>query len=671
MRPVLALSTPVPVYRRDIDGLRATAVLAVLLFHAFPTLLPGGFVGVDIFFVISGYLITGILLRNLARGDLQLFDFYQHRVRRIFPALICVLAACMAAGWLVLFAGEYAQLGRHVTASAVFASNFSLLNESGYFDVAAETKPLLHLWSLAVEEQFYVLWPPLLWLAWKLRVAPLGLAACCVVASFGICLWLAAHDQAADFFSPAARFWEILVGAVLTSIEITRRRPPSKIARTGLSLAGGMVLAASLTLLHGSDPYPGWRAAIPVVGATLVMAAGPEGLVNRRLLAARPLVWIGLISYPLYLWHWPLLAFARILCGLQPSAETRVALLVTSFVLAALTYLTVERPLRFGRRGTAKMAALCIGLLLIGSFGLDDWHRDGLDFRYIAKHMPVTGKAAVGSGNPFVADCVRQPGQTWQGYCETDTREPPRYAVWGDSHGEALFWGLVRMSQPGRRWLLVGRPHCSPMAGIERVTHEGRPNFASNDPALCANVNAGVLRLLLRTASVKVVLIATAWRVLGGEGYAAHATDKPAPGGALAGMSAAVSRLEQAGKQVVFLHDNPAVGEAADCIERHTGFTALDALLPRRLGVKCGVPYDSYISSMAPYRQFIGSLHAAHPAMMVFDPTPLLCDPTANRCPISQNGSFLYSYGDHVSGYGSQRIAADLLPLIDNLAGPM
>ena len=274
-------------YRADIDGLRAVAVLAVLLFHGFPDLLRGGFVGVDIFFVISGYLITGILLSNLDEGRLRLFDFYRHRVRRIFPALAVVLAACFAFGWLVLFASEFAQLGKHIVASAAFVSNFALWGEAGYFDEASETKPLLHLWSLAVEEQFYLLWPPLLWLAWRFRFPLLSLAGLCVALSFAACVILAGRDATADFFSPVARFWEILAGAMLVCAERSGFLNLGPTMGVGLSVAGAALICASIMLLGGSETYPGWRAAIPVLGSLLLLGAGPLALVNRWALAWR------------------------------------------------------------------------------------------------------------------------------------------------------------------------------------------------------------------------------------------------------------------------------------------------------------------------------------------------------------------------------------------------
>jgi peptidoglycan/LPS O-acetylase OafA/YrhL len=639
-----------------------------LLFHGFPDLLGGGFAGVDIFFVISGYLITGILLGNLDHGSLRLFDFYRHRVRRIFPALIVVLAACFAAGWLVLFADEFAQLGKQIAASAVFISNFALWGEASYFDVASETKPLLHLWSLAVEEQFYLLWPALLWLAWRLRLPPLWLAGLCVALSFGTSVTLAGQNATADFFSPVTRFWEILIGAMLVCAERSRILNLSPATCLALSLAGAALVGASLVLLDGSGSYPGWRAAIPVVATVLLLAAGPLAFVNRWALASRPLVAIGLISYPLYLWHWPLLAFARILVGAQPSAEARVALLAASVALAALTFAVIERPLRFGAHGTVKMALLCAIILVLGGAGLDEWQRQGLRFRYIVKHTPPSGLAALERSSPFVANCALPATSPAEDWCYTDTREPPRYALLGDSHGEALFWALVRDSQRNGRWLMAGRPGCTPMAGMQRVTRNERPGWPADDPIKCAALNAAALSAVLDNPSIRVVLIVTARRVLEDEGYAANMSEAPVANGAFEGLSALVAELQRAGKSVVFLEDNPWVGESADCVPRRTSFAALDELLSRLRGAACNLSYDRYLSTIPFYLHLVASLMAAHPALTVFDPTPLLCDVPENRCPMVRDGNLLYSYGDHISTYGGDLIAGGLRPVIQSLS---
>ena len=212
------MSTPPqlhPTYRSDIDGLRALAVLSVVLFHTFPEILPGGFTGVDVFFVISGFLISTILYSNLATGRFSMLDFYGRRIRRIFPALILVLASCYALGWFVLLPDEYAQLGKHMAGGAGFVQNFVLWGESGYFDNAAETKPLLHLWSLGIEEQFYIVWPILLWIGYRLRLNLLSLTLLIAIISFvlnirGINI---TKDLTATFYSPQTRFWELLIGA--------------------------------------------------------------------------------------------------------------------------------------------------------------------------------------------------------------------------------------------------------------------------------------------------------------------------------------------------------------------------------------------------------------------------------------------------------------------------
>ena len=221
-------------YRPDIDGLRAVAVLLVVGYHAFPYWLNGGFIGVDIFFVISGFLISSIIFQDLGAGSFRFTDFYGRRIRRIFPALIIVVAACLVAGWFVLLAGEYEQLGKHVAGGAGFIANFLLWNESNYFDNAAETKPLLHLWSLGVEEQFYIIWPLLLWLAWKRNFNARTMTAFIVIMSFALTIAQARTDMVAAFYSPATRFWESLCGALLANPNWNRsagwtsvRCPPS------------------------------------------------------------------------------------------------------------------------------------------------------------------------------------------------------------------------------------------------------------------------------------------------------------------------------------------------------------------------------------------------------------------------------------------------------------
>ena len=336
-----------PKYRPDIDGLRAIAVGSVLVYHAFPSLLPGGFIGVDIFFVISGFLITTILLQSLAAGDFSYRDFYARRIRRIFPALVLVLLATLAFGWYVLLPGEFSQLGKQTTGGAAFFANLVFLGEAGYFDATAETKPLLHLWSLGIEEQFYIFWPLLLGLAWRRRWPMLRVTLAVAVISFLVNVLTVQPHRAAAFYSPLSRAWELMAGGLLAAMRLqaasngsAQPRPWTKHAQ---SVVGMGLIVLGLFMTRSTKAFPGWWALLPVLGAVSCIAAGPNGVLNRYLLSNRVMVWIGLISYPLYLWHWPLLSYARIVAGGEPPLQVRVVLVVAAVVLAWATYRFLER----------------------------------------------------------------------------------------------------------------------------------------------------------------------------------------------------------------------------------------------------------------------------------------------------------------------------------------
>ncbi len=353
-------------YRPDIDGLRAIAVSTVLVYHAFPTALPGGFVGVDIFFAISGYLITGIIVDALRGDRFSLADFYSRRIRRIFPALTLVLVSVLTAGWFLLYADDYARVGQHVAAGAAFLSNIELWNESSYFDVSADLKPLLHLWSLGVEEQFYLVWPLLLALAARWRRGPIAATVGIGLASFAVAIVTVQSDRTAAFYAPWTRFWELLAGATLacSTMEIVTER-----WRHAASVAGFAMIAVAVALIDRTSMFPGFWVMLPVFGACLLIAAGPAAWVNRAILSLRPVVWIGLISYPLYLWHWPLLSFAKIVSSTPPSPSMRGALLGASVMLAYLTYVLVERPVRFRLSSRISIPPLALAMTALFAVG--------------------------------------------------------------------------------------------------------------------------------------------------------------------------------------------------------------------------------------------------------------------------------------------------------------
>jgi peptidoglycan/LPS O-acetylase OafA/YrhL len=383
-----------PSYRRDIDALRGIAVLSVVAFHVFPDYVKGGFVGVDVFFVISGFLISTIIFKNLSQGEFSFTDFYIRRIKRIFPALSLLLVACFVFGWSMLFSNEYQTLGKHVAAGAGFLSNVVLWKEAGYFDRVSELKPLLHLWSLGIEEQFYIVWPLLAWVAWKAGKRIVPFIVIVWVSSFVLNLLCVFHalytptilnkfvilnSPVAAFFSPVTRFWELLSGSLLGYVSFTSKNTlpdnTEGITRWNVNtlanskgIIGAMFLASGVAWLDRDKAFPGAWALLPTLGTFLLIWAGQGAWINRKLLGNELLVFVGLISYPLYLWHWPLLSFTHILNGGSPSIRVRIAVVVISFVLAALTYRLVEKPVR-ASSNLGVPAFLLLAMICIGSVG--------------------------------------------------------------------------------------------------------------------------------------------------------------------------------------------------------------------------------------------------------------------------------------------------------------
>ena len=372
-------------YRSDIDGLRAIAVLAVVIFHGFPNFIGSGFIGVDIFFVISGFLISNIVLESLQNGTFSFVEFYSRRIKRIFPSLALVLITCLVFGWFALLADELNQLGKHTAAGAGFISNLVLWSEAGYFDNSAETKPLLHLWSLGIEEQFYIAWPLLLWLTWRRKLNVIFIIVIGATISFVLSVKGVKVDPIASFYSPQTRFWELMVGSLLAwlsaysiNLNFCNRKNLSSVSWLRIvkkisnlsSILGLLLLIYGFWKIEKSFSFPGQWALIPVCGAALIILGGPSAWVNRTILSNKFLVWVGLVSFPLYLWHWPILSFGRILYNETPSLEFRLIAVFISFLLAWLTLKIVEKPFRFGAmRNRLKVSILCCCIFGIGIAG--------------------------------------------------------------------------------------------------------------------------------------------------------------------------------------------------------------------------------------------------------------------------------------------------------------
>ncbi|MBV8925622.1 MAG: acyltransferase [Bradyrhizobium sp.] len=500
------LSPPSDRYRSDIDGLRAVAVLLVINFHAFPELLQGGFVGVDIFFVISGFLITSIIARELGAERFSLVAFYNRRIRRIFPALVVVLCTVLVLGWLWLLPGPYAALSRDVAASAAFSANIALLLQSGYFDIESAKKPLLHLWSLGIEEQFYLAWPLVLMLAARLRLGLLRVAAIVGLGSFALNVALVGSDPVATFYLPFTRAWELLAGAVLACD--WSRLDHGAVASNVRAGVGALLIGAAVAILDVHRAFPGWWAPLPVAGAALIVSA-PSAWANRVVLGSRPAVWIGLISYPLYLWHWPLLVlFAAVKFGALTDIQ-REAILFASALLAFATYWFIERPFRFGKPLPLKTASLATAMALVAIAGLVVVEDKGFASR-LPPEIRAMADVPEQTAQWRIHQCLLDLGHETEfadACVERDRR--PLLLVWGDSMASALMPGL-RWAQPSRDFAIaqLTASSCVPIINADIA---GAPNCRANNERVLA---------LVRQIKPDIVLLHGTW-----EKYLDHAAE--------------------------------------------------------------------------------------------------------------------------------------------------
>jgi len=619
-----ASALPHPAYRPDIDGLRAVAVLAVVVFHAFPAFFRGGFIGVDIFFVISGFLISSILLQALAQGSFSFRQFYARRIKRIFPALLLVLAACLAFGWFAMFPDELSLLSRHVIGGAGFLSNIQFWFEVGYFDKAADTKPLLHLWSLGIEEQFYIVWPIILLAAWRWRMNMLAVTLGLAALSFLVnALGIAAHPIA-TFYSPAGRAWELLLGAALACLALRGGATPfgARVPPNAISAAGAVLLALGFAIITRSDPFPGWRALLPVLGTALLIAAGPHAWLNRVLLSNRLMVSIGLISYPLYLWHWPLLSYAQIVESQVPAPHIRAAMVALALVLATLTYLLVERPLR--RRPGPRRVALLSGLML-GTVGVAAVLvlLDGAPQRSAIVESKANQQALVTyEDKDNAAACKKRFGfDSLYEYClMADARKDPTVALIGDSHAYHITYGLMQYySAQGDNLVNFGTrlPFWKlPVPPLDEYQKATQP----------------MLELALATPSIRTVILTTAIRL--------HRAN-PEGVAIVEAARETIRQFQAAGKKVIWIDDVPHLFfDPRSCIRR-PGIASSATRNP------CAVTLDVVNKHNGEHPGVIADLMREFPAVELFQPARFLCG--ERYCHAMREGRLMYRDSHHLS----------------------
>lgn len=681
----LSHQLPHPQYRPDIDGLRAVAVLAVVFFHAFPEVLKGGFVGVDIFFVISGYLISSILFSSLKRGTFSFREFYARRILRIFPALIVVLAACWLFGWLALLPDEFRQLGKHMMGGAGFVSNLLFWQEAGYFDNSAETKPLLHLWSLGVEEQFYIVWPCFLLLAWQRCINALKMAVGIIAVSFAINVYTVHTDAVQAFYSPITRFWELLMGATLAYLKqnmipveqrlnnLLGRLTARKLAVVSpillhncLAILGILFIVYAALVVDKKMLFPGFWAILPTLGAFLIISAGPLALVNRLLLSSRPMVVVGLISYPLYLWHWPVLSFAAIMETRTPAPSMRLAAVAIALVLAWLTYALVERPIRFGsfkRPGYSwmkgKVAALSFSMVFFAVWGSVAYLKGNVRSRTLTadiieqtKKLDFALHFAQWSTCPGEAD-------TWN--CKIlNPDKPPQIALIGDSHSVHLASGLAEVESVVEQNIMSRNGDgCFPVYEVER---NGKRYYDCENDTISKGLEEA-----MQSKSVKVIMLSgyAVWRIRPSDDNLKleEVSEKEVSENAAIleeALFKTLTRLVDSGKKIVFFADTPVLDfQPTECVPVRPLY-----LKGHMFKEPCALPRQSFDRRNVEYHQILASAQQAFPTVKFVNLYDYLCD--QDLCHARRDDLLLYRDHSHLSADGSRYLFARMK---DELAG--
>lgn len=641
-------------YRADIDGLRAVSVLAVVFYHAGFSSPSGGFIGVDVFFVISGFLITSIVAREINEGQFSLVSFYERRARRILPALTAMIVASFAIGWFVLVPAEMRSLGQSALATALFLSNLYFDLTLDYFSQAAEFAPLLHTWSLAVEEQFYIFFPPLLILLFSRRWwPPLWVVFGLSLMSFVAAVVLLPVRPDWVFYQIPFRAWELGSGAM---VALASLRPPRKrMVREVLAVTGSCAILIPVFVLDATIPFPGLAAAPPVLGATILIWVGSQGGGSfvGALLSRPALVWVGLISYSLYLWHWPVLAFLRVTLGttVLPLAVAASAV-AGSIVLAWLSYRFVEQPFRassakgLGRR--AIFAGSAVSLAAITGFGWTLHVFDGFRGRLPPEAAAIAAYA--GDENPRRRECFgRAPSE---GLCAIGAargeRDHVAFLFWGDSHALAFMAGMdIAASLAGQSGVFAGRSACAPILDIQRKA-TGRD---------CTTFNEHVWTWIQGRTDVPVVVLGARWtlwvegtRYRGEAGTEVHMEwiGEPASrplksdnaGLVENGLNETVARIVDSGRRVILLGPVPEVGRnvpAATARQAMLGWTP-PASLTRQ----------DYSARAERTERILMRVADAYEVVRYIPLADLFCD--ADHCrTTSADGQPLYRDDDHIS----------------------
>jgi peptidoglycan/LPS O-acetylase OafA/YrhL len=652
-------------YRPEVDGLRAIAVIPVILFHAGFEWFSGGYVGVDVFFVVSGYLITGIIYGEMQQDRFSIINFYERRARRILPALTFVSLISLVVAWRWMLPDEFKSLSESLVAVNLFVSNIYFWQDMDYFAAPAELKPFLHTWSLAVEEQFYLFFPLFMLLIARYKKAVvLSILGLGFMASLALAEWGSVNHPSANFYLLPTRAWELLAGSIIAIYLHNRAFNPSAILSNLMAGSGLALVMLAIFFFDESVPFPSLWAVVPVLGTSLVILFANSSNVVGRLLSLKPMVGIGLISYSAYLWHQPVFAFAREL-SLEPLTQVDfLQLSVLSLLLAWFSWWFVEQPFRNKRlvsRPQIFKGALAASCAMIG-FGLYGIHSQGIPWRFnedIQRLSEVRGHKHINSRN-----CNSTPGNmlSIQDACEYNSGGDGKVVVWGDSQATPLVGPIAeRVDDLGLKVKQLVYTNCLPIAGYTR-----------HDDTDCGSFNQMAMDYMIGNDEVEIVIMLGRYPFqfegeiyVNGEGvgqeedevYAVPYNnnnpvliDETAQRIEVVGslLRNTVSRLVADGKHVILIYPVPEVGWDAPY------FLAKERLHGIERDAPLSTSYEVFKERTATtYEQF--SKLGEHSNLLKIEPASILCNSDfPDRCAVELSGKLLYYDDNHLSMHGSE-----------------
>jgi peptidoglycan/LPS O-acetylase OafA/YrhL len=655
-------------YRPDIDGLRALAVLLVIGFHYAPKFFNGGFVGVDIFFVISGFLISSIIYDEVLNKKFSFVNFYSRRVRRIFPALLLVLISTLIAGWFVLLSKEYKDLGSHIVGGIGFLSNIQLWNDVNYFDVSAEKKPLLHLWSLGIEEQFYIFWPVLLVLGFRYKLNIYATCLIIAIISFSFNFHFHYNDPNAAFYSPLSRAWELMIGASLAISRVSslNSTKPSvakvnlrnsrfwlldqSILNDVLSITGLVLILSGAYLVSKHHNHQFYSSIFATTGTAFIIMAGQNGLVNRLFLSSYFVVSLGLISYPLYLWHWPILVYLKFIFGDELSLPLLFLAFSGSLFLAWITYSKIEKPIKLNKFSvdrTLIVKKLIIGGALLSTVSALVFFNNGFPSRYNEIEV-YNGNLGEVSSELSTSYCKEIYKEIYKGkfilerdFCLTNQNSEKDVLIIGDSHAGKLYDGF----QDGgfSNITLLGRGSCAPLGNIE----------SSAEWLKCQPLVNDLLQYAIKSPFKLIILTGTFNRYFDNTYRLKYdVTERNSR------LKSFIQQLGHSKKEIVIVLDNPELPFNSDeCAKSPFNLKFVR---------NCSFIREKYDRSTLEYRSLINNLAAPYSNIKIIDQSDIFCDEL--RCYATNEEGLTYA-GDnnHLNIRGAKLVNKKIMEIYPNL----